>query len=295
MTYLEMKLLTEALNAHTRKPKDQHTKECCDEARELAKTVIGTAIGSKFAEENHQAAQVAQAKKPTRGYPASEKQIDYVRACLEQRDVAEYWRKRGEDFLRAEFKPWGEAKTLLNMLTKMPKLARDTEVIRESAHERSASPAQIDWCKKLVEHKVGGEMFEEWDLDKLTSAQARQIIDTLKDAPKRPNESMARKHFPAGEGIYKLGDDYYMVQVAIHGSGRLMCKKFREDDGYFVRVGGMGGKLTEENKLTTEEAYAYLGGFAQLYGHCMACGRGLTDSESKKYRLGPVCRDKAGL
>lgn len=287
MTYLEMKLLTEALNDHARKPKDQHTKECCDEAREWGKKVIG----GRFAEEKPQVP-----AQPSKGYPASQKQIDYVRACLAQRDVASYWRERAQAFLTADFQAWGEAKTLLNILTKMPKLARDTSVIEESAHEYSASPRQIDWCKTLVQTKVGGELFEEWDLDRLTSAQARRIIDALKDAPKHRDEELTSKHFPAGQGIYKLGDEYYMVQVAIHGTGRLMCKQFREGTGYFTRVGGMGnGQLNADNKLTNEEAYAYLGGFAQLYGHCMACGRALTDSESKQYRLGPICRDKAGL
>lgn len=286
MTYLEMKLLTEALNAHSRKPKGEHTPECCAEARELAKGVVG----GKFAEEEKPAA----APKAKKVYEASPRQVKFVSDLTVSRDLSRYIADRAQKFLDGETKPWAEARWLIDTMLTLPKLDR-ADTFRVADSEQLASPNQNSWCRSLVETKVGGELFEEINMDTLTKAQARKIIDTLKDAPKVAAEALASKHFPAGQGIYQLDGEYYMVQVAIHGSGRLMCKKFRESDGYFVRVGGMGGKLTEENKLTTEEAYAYLGGFAQLYGHCMACGRGLTDSESKKYRMGPVCRDKAGL
>lgn len=289
MTRLEMNLLLSAINEHSRLPK--HPKaDCCAQAGAAFRRVQEISKATETA-------QTASAQRPTRGFPANEKQINYVRVLLEQRDVATYWRERAETFLAADFKAWGEAKTLLNMLTSLPKLARDTTIIRESDNTYSASPRQIEWCKKLVVDKVGGDEFAEWDMERLTAAQARRIIDTLKDAPKLNNtELFAKKHFPAGEGVYRLGEDFYMVQVSYHGTGRLMCKKYSEETGRFDRIGGMGGgKLNADNKLTTEEALVELGRMGELYDNCLACGRILTDSDSKKFRMGPVCRDKAGF
>ena len=82
------------------------------------------------------------------------------------------------------------------------------------------------------------------------------------------------------------------VQRAVHGSGRLYVKAFR--DGEWIKVNYsaryLGGELArgEARKATAEE----LGALGKLYGRCLCCGRTLTDEESIARGIGPVCASK---
>lgn len=108
------------------------------------------------------------------------------------------------------------------------------------------------------------------------------------------------------DGIYCLNrdgvqePDYYMVYVT--RNGHKVTKKleghcepsYGEEDtiGEWVYSGtGPLRDLNPEDKLDPEQAAR----FGQVYGWCGICGRTLTNEESKKLGIGPICRDKAGL
>ena len=105
------------------------------------------------------------------------------------------------------------------------------------------------------------------------------------------------------DGMYKLGDDIYKVQVAVHGSGNLYAKKLvitappsYDGDGKvatpakveFDYERGAISKLRAENKMTLDEAKA----FGALYGTCCRCGATLTREESIEAGIGPICAGK---
>lgn len=101
------------------------------------------------------------------------------------------------------------------------------------------------------------------------------------------------------EGMWKIGEQIYKVQRAIHGSGHLYAKVLvkhgagdRLEDGWsFERAYGAMKDLREKGEpLTLEEAKA----FGKLYGVCCRCGITLTDEESIDAGMGPICAGKEG-
>lgn len=103
-----------------------------------------------------------------------------------------------------------------------------------------------------------------------------------------PTAEPTRTVEPLTEGMYKVGDTVYKVQVAVHGSGHLYAKRL--EGGRFEYAPGMMKRLRPEDKMTLEEAKAW----GVLYGTCCVCGRTLTDEDSIAAGIGPVCAGKEG-
>jgi hypothetical protein len=113
-----------------------------------------------------------------------------------------------------------------------------------------------------------------------------------------PHYVRERESVQITEGMWKLGDRIFKVQVAHHGTGRLYGKELLvEPDGMsqvaphrWEKVVGAVRKLSEEGgrKMTLEEAAK----FGALYGFCCNCGRILTDEKSIEAGIGPVCAQK---
>jgi hypothetical protein len=117
---------------------------------------------------------------------------------------------------------------------------------------------------------------------------------------------------PVTEGWYKLGDDIYKVQRAVHGSGNLYAKllvveeladeelneaqriwKEREPTRMFHSASwqyaqGAIRRLRGEHRLSDEDAKM----FGRLYGVCVKCARTLTKEESIERGMGDVCAGK---
>jgi hypothetical protein len=94
-------------------------------------------------------------------------------------------------------------------------------------------------------------------------------------------------------GMYKLGDTIFKVQVAVHGSGHLYAKELERDlNGAwkFNYAPGAIRRLTTKDRLTLEQAKE----FGALYGTCCVCGRTLTNEDSIKEGIGPICSGKMG-
>lgn len=135
-----------------------------------------------------------------------------------------------------------------------------------------------------------------------TVAEAR-ACEAPASAPSAPEDAYNR---PSGlfaeEGFYKVGETYFKVQKAVHGSGRVYAKELvelpqRDADGNLIEKGrwemarGIVSRLRPEDLLSAEEGAE----FGKLYGICMYCWRELTDERSIEVGYGPICADKRGL
>ena len=160
----------------------------------------------------------------------------------------------------------------------------------------AASPRQIalvDDLLKQLHHDQAAEMHQE--LSRRGIFQSRvltsEVIDNLIAQKRRMPRAHPVVENPAVEaGMYKVDDQIYKVQKAVHGSGILYAKKLVPPTAFggkaeFVYAPGVIRTLTAANKLTLEEAKA----FGVLYGTCVCCGRTLTDERSIAAGIGPVC------
>jgi Family of unknown function (DUF6011) len=131
---------------------------------------------------------------------------------------------------------------------------------------------------------------------------ARNVIDAYKDRPRltemvktieRSVGPVVTKPAPVAleAGIYRMGDDWFKVQKAVHGSGNMYAKRLvvhAGGDATFEYAPGAIRKLTPEHKVSLEEAMK----FGHVYGVCCNCGKTLTDEESIRDGIGPVCAKK---
>lgn len=129
-------------------------------------------------------------------------------------------------------------------------------------------------------------------------------VTIVQEATPESDDAYERMSGPiADEGFYKVGETYFKVQQAKHGSGRRYAKELvdmpvRDEEtgeliskGYWDMARGVVYKLRKTDLLSVEEAAA----FGQLYGICMYCWSELTDERSIEVGYGPVCADKRGL
>lgn len=197
-----------------------------------------------------------------------------------------------------------------------------------AALQNTATEKQVAFINRLKEQKdlsatartdAGGALKGEAALEALrnlwreglaSKSAASKVIDMLLSLPDKPREEEQCPNDPARslEGMHKVGDDIYKVQVAVHGSGRLYAKRLvlTEPDcggcangepceancpwtARFEYAPGAMRLLSEDTRLTLDEAKD----FGACYGTCAVCGRTLTNEESIAAGIGPVCAGKA--
>ena len=192
----------------------------------------------------------------------------------------------------------------------------------------TASQAQIQFINSLKEQfdpsneqaaqalDLGRALWQAGAFDK---PAASAVIDALKAAPRLAPQQATE----TPEGMHKFDGAIYKVQKAVHGSGNLYAKvlvrethegrcaghmeqgpsgfdaplEYCEDqatctqwvDGEttvtFEYAPGAIRNLSEDTRLSLDEAKE----FGTLYGTCIVCGRTLTNEESIKAGIGPVC------
>jgi hypothetical protein len=91
------------------------------------------------------------------------------------------------------------------------------------------------------------------------------------------------------EGVLK----FYQVDKPMHGkwAGWTFLKVQASDELWPIK--NRDAKLMILNKIAEDSKTAMLR-YGQEIGKCGACGRTLTDEESRAYGIGPVCRGKLG-
>ncbi len=150
------------------------------------------------------------------------------------------------------------------------------------------SEKQLAYVKALRDRKLVPPEFHQWTsdayLESLSAGRASKAIDWFRALPDRPKAQ-------APEGMHKVGDAIYKVQVAVHGSGHLYAKRLSVSPSgkvTFAYEAGAVGRLSEDTRMSLEDAKA----FGALYGTCCVCGRTLTDEKSIEVGIGPVCAGK---
>ena len=129
-------------------------------------------------------------------------------------------------------------------------------------------------------------------LGALTTHAASERIDTLKAriAYLRAKGACAaageRKALPA-PGYYNLDGDVWVV-VPNKAETSVYAKRMNLATGRWEYVTGAAKFLTE--RLTLEQAAA----LGHLHGRCVLCGAELSDPESVKRGIGPVCAKRLG-
>lgn len=301
-TRMKIKLLLDALAAH--RAQTSHTRECCDKANAIAAELVE--LGMNASGSNVPAVVAPDAPRataqsaPTAPQPeaktvilATAPQVKYVSDLLESKNVAREWDARARDFLTAEVQSYAEATRLLNVLTQLPSKPRDL---------RPATPKQIRYARRLLAERDYRSPLAV-PLEQMKHGQISPLIDALLAAPMAEEESdelplglveaAAKQQRVAQEGVYRLGDTYYKVQLAVHGSGHPYVKRLDEESQSWgmCRTKGMMARLTPDFLITAEEAKR----FGDLYGCCIRCCRTLTDEQSIADGIGPICKEKMGL
>lgn len=175
-----------------------------------------------------------------------------------------------------------------------------------------ATEKQVDYLVKLADRagwevedtqvtKPDGKVVE---LTELHPKVASELIDELRNAPRahrrpKPDPSVRITE----DGMYRLDDEVYKVQVAVHGSGFLYSKRLvidspavRDANGnitqpgaaHYERDSSAMARLRPEHRMTLADAKT----FGDLYGVCVRCAATLTDEDSIAAGAGPVCRGK---
>lgn len=197
-------------------------------------------------------------------------------------------RVQAEKVVKHEEISFEDAKSLIEA---MKSVVDGPERPKDSAAVRYATAAQVGFLKKLLSSREHDEKVDVTALEMLPLSVASDMISRLKAAPYKGQEKSQKRYIPE-EGLYEVDGVVYKVQKAkATGSDNTYAKVMDKETGEFSYVGQKPFDiLTEDKKMSREEA----GKYGRLYGHCIRCGRTLTDDFSITNGLGKVCYAKMG-
>lgn len=263
----------------------EHSAHCCGIAKTYAE-VLKAQDGQAATASSTPAKAPEAASLQDIGRAATPAQIRYVQGLLANRAIT-----------RVEMASWGmmlengmtsfQASDIISRLKERPIADRSA---------RMATPKQVQYVLDLLRLKQWDQPV---DPDTLTFVEVGDLIDKLKAAPKKRDETSSEAA-PAkvptkavGEGVYFLHGAYVKVQVSHYGEnpGRLYTKVYNPAAGEWNRKPGLLGKLLPEHQLTEAQASR----FGHLYGRCVKCSLVLTDEVSIERGYGPICADRMGF
>lgn len=239
-------------------------------------------------------------------YAASEKQVNFLRKLLAERDLSGAGSKLGPITPPASLDGIGKkaASALIDRLLNAPVKAAE----RPSQPQNLPSEAQLRFIRKLMTEKDLDAVvfspradieicgFTAWQgfVPSLNRRQASSVIDFLQTLPRKPEQPKAE----IASGAYRVGDKIIRVYfgrqsrqqlaaelVDITATTRDEAWKYLGRADRFVPVGA--------HRLTAEEAEAINDNDAD-HGWCCVCGAYLDDPNSVRRGIGPVCRAKQG-
>lgn len=148
-----------------------------------------------------------------------------------------------------------------------------------------ATEKQINYIK-LLSRLTGHSVI---DMTFMTKDAASERISWLLTQPKV--QVSAPK---VTEGLF-FKDGHVYVVAFMKKANKVVCRRLMvqklwngKHRARFYYAGMMLSKLTEDDRMTLEEAKAS----SELYGFCMICGRTLKADESVARLIGPVCVKK---
>lgn len=254
-----------------------HTPYCCETvARYQAQLAEHTAKPSVPAQRS--------ASRP--GKPVTEKQIDFIAALLKKKVATD-----GELSQNLSLMTSAEASRFIQDLMQRDDQMDGDRPSRLSKVNRPATEKQLGYITRLAGERDWPAEGPVADIIRAVLAEeivgateASLAIERLLSSPKADKPEIGE------EGVYFFEGEYYKVQRAVHGSGRLYSKKFDQASETWNR-GGSVSKLTVQYRLTKEQASV----FGSLYGQCVRCARILTDEFSIEHGYGSVCAEKMGF
>lgn len=119
---------------------------------------------------------------------------------------------------------------------------------------------------------------------RMTSREASDLIDLIKDAPKATTPVAANLQ----AGVYLDGETYYRVYMG-QQSGRLLAKRVLWLTSTEVAYTYAGAAAKVLSPLATRLTLEQVGALGVASGECLVCGRRLDDPESVDRGIGPVC------
>jgi NADH pyrophosphatase NudC (nudix superfamily) len=140
-----------------------------------------------------------------------------------------------------------------------------------------ATDKQVAFALKLQDER-GLILHTEDSLRVLLRRDISALIDGLLLLPKAPKPEAVT------DGFYRLDGQYVKVQENLAGT-RLYAKVWDGEGWDYESAKGVFSRLTPAMKLSAADASE----FGKLYGHCVFCGRKLTDERSIEVGYGPTC------
>jgi len=102
----------------------------------------------------------------------------------------------------------------------------------------------------------------------------------------RPNQQAATEKLP--EGYYYVSGDVYKVRTSKAGNAYATILTPEGNKAKWAYAPGAIKNISATDSITTDQAAS----FGHLHGFCALCGLTLTDPESVKRGIGPVCAKK---
>lgn len=185
--------------------------------------------------------------------------------------------------------------------TFIPASARQAEFIRTLLAERT------------VDATLAASTLRELDEGKLAKSSASIVIDRLLKLPKTPRAAAASRASSADfSGVpcsrYAIPAEEVEalpIDVSLHGDllfveiktyqGTTYMRRLIGAPGAFSRLRMSASAVEELLSVLRDDPYRYARLFGENYSCCGKCGAELTDDESRRLMLGPVCRRAFGL
>lgn len=230
----------------------------------------------------------------------SPKQLKYMRFLLNSRNYRKLMDERwfrtlgatshADLLVKIENISLRGARTMIDGLLTCPVRAHILEAEAESNAEPMATPPQLKYISGLLNER---EHSLTVDLDHVTFAEARALIDQLNKCSRKVTPAKTFEQAKSVAGIYELDGEIYRMRKARNGNHFYAELLTNTETGAFEYAAGMAHKVPAQGrKFTLEEAEALSG----IMGVCCCCSRELTatvDGVGPAARfIGPICSSK---
>ena len=195
-----------------------------------------------------------------------------------------------------------EARACASDITCRGSVPPRSEPMKNRTRNDAATEAQQEYITKLLESRQVPEPIRvnaETDRASWTKREASLAIDKLREFPPKPKVQSGLPKVE--EGYYAVADDteesnplkFYHVSYEdkpgskYHGWVRITVQA--SDDHHLIK-----SYDTKKRVLSAiaEDPQLHHELYASELGNCYRCGRTLTDEESRRLGIGPVCRGK---
>lgn len=209
----------------------------------------------------------------------SEKQIGFIRSLVAERQA--YLAEHRPSWLVAP-QSIKDASRIIELLRAVPR-----DPVERDPREVSAINELRTLLNSMTTRDAGfaSSLIRQYDERGTLSTKQWACITDLVNRIGKPEPK------PVEPGLYVLDDQ--VIKVYLTQNHRLATKALvpqPNGTGSFVYVRGLLSRLTDEHRLTEEQARAY----GRQYGFCVACARPLNDDRSIAVGYGQTCADNHG-